>query len=649
MGSFATQPMIFVTGASRSGTTVVTRILDGHSDVCGLRETHFFGEFCDPRHDPADKAIDLSRAMTALFVRQNEGILSTSRRSSDPGLAAVLEAVGEQGAAEAFAVAAAAFASRAGKLVPCEQTPRNIYYARELLEWYPQARFVHVLRDPRGVMASQKFRWRRRSLMADPSQMSRTQQLRTWINYHPYTVARLWNAATRLALQLENHPRFFLLRFEDLVRDPPSYVRRVCDFLQIEYEPRMLDIEHLNSSHVSAAHSRRGLDPASVEAWKGRLSRSERAIVHRRCGTLMRRTGYSDEPVAMPGGGGAAAGLRYLLHMGGAAVVNPRRSWIQARALFSREARGGGPQAVLQRRPANGWAANGDTGHGRAGNGRSAIGRVGEATAAAAARASSREGEQRVDVFGLPCMDVALDAAARHLVSSAAAGVRQRVVFVNAHCVNVAVADDSMRRALRGADLIYADGVGMAMAARLQGRQLKHNVNGTDLFPCLCRHAAHAGVPIALLGAEPGVAEVCAAAARREHPGLQVVWCHHGYFDPRDSASVIAELNRSGAGVLLVAMGVPRQERWIMEHADEIEVPVVMGVGGLFDFVSGRVPRAPKAVRQLRLEWLFRLSVEPRRLFGRYVLGNPLFLARALRYALTGRVRSVPHREAAGR
>ncbi len=603
MGSFATQPMIFVTGASRSGTTVVTRILDGHSDVCGLRETHFFGEFCDPRRDPADKAIDLSRAMTALFVRQNEGILSTSRRSSDPGLAAVLDAVGEQGAAEAFAVAAAAFASRAGKLVPCEQTPRNIYYARELLEWYPQARFVHVLRDPRGVMASQKFRWRRRSLMADPSQMSRTQQLRTWINYHPYTVARLWNAATRLALQLENHPRFFLLRFEDLVRDPPSYVRRVCDFLQIEYQPRMLDIEHLNSSHVSAAHSRRGLDPASVEAWKGRLSRSERAIVHRRCGTLMRRTGYSDEPVAMPGGGGAAAGLRYLLHMGGAAVVNPRRSWIQARALlFSREA-----------------------------------------------RASSREGEQQVDVFGLPCMDVALDAAARHLVSSAAAGVRQRVVFVNAHCVNVAVADDSMRRALRGADLIYADGVGMAMAARLQGRHLKHNVNGTDLFPCLCRHAAHAGVPIALLGAEPGVAEVCAAAARREHPGLRVVWCHHGYFDPRDSASVIAELNRSGAGVLLVAMGVPRQERWIMEHADEIEVPVVMGVGGLFDFVSGRVPRAPKAVRRLRLEWLFRLSVEPRRLFGRYVLGNPLFLARALRYALTGRVRSVPHREAAGR
>ncbi len=105
-------------------------------------------------------------------------------------------------------------------------------------------------------------------------------------------------------------------------------------------------------------------------------------------------------------------------------------------------------------------------------------------------------------------------------------------------------------------------------------------------------------------------------------------------------------MNASGAGILLVALGVPRQELWIEQHAGELRTPVVVGVGGLFDFVSGRVRRAPRPLRALRLEWLFRLVREPRRLFGRYVLGNPLFLMRALRYALRLRGRPPSHYEA---
>src|SRR5690606_19720239 len=99
----------------------------------------------------------------------------------------------------------------------------------------------------------------------------------------------------------------------------------------------------------------------------------------------------------------------------------------------------------------------------------------------------------------------------------------------------------------------------------------------------------------------------------------------------------------------LVAMGVPRQEIWIMEHAARIEIPVVLGVGALLDFVAGRVPRAPASVRRLRLEWLFRLLVGPRRLFGRYVIGTPVFLSRALRYAVTGQLTSPDSTEAASR
>lgn len=255
---------------------------------------------------------------------------------------------------------------------------------------------------------------------------------------------------------------------------------------------------------------------------------------------------------------------------------------------------------------------------------------------AAAARPADRQ-PGRIDVLGLPCSDVTLECAARHLVECAAARRPQRVAFVNAHTLNVSVRDPHLRQALRDSDVIYADGVGMAMAARLQRRKLRNNVNGTDLFPLLCREAARRQIPIALFGAAPGVIEQCRSAVEARHPGLEVAWSHHGYVhSSADTDRVIDEINGSGARILLVAMGVPRQERWIAEHASRLQVPVVMGVGGLFDFTSGRVPRAPQSLRRLRLEWLFRLMVEPRRLFVRYALGNPLFLARAMRYAVTG-------------
>ncbi len=336
---------------------MLTQVLGRHSDVCGLRETHYFGEFCDPLRDGPERRVDVDRALNTMFVRLNEGIDSRSRCSDDPAIAAVVEALGQKsGAADVFATAAAAFTARAGKAVPCEQTPRNVYYARALLEWYPGARFVHVLRDPRGVMASQKYRWRRRSIMSDPSSMSRVEQIRTWVNYHPYTVARLWNLATACALQLEHHPRFHLLRLEDLLRQPERRMREVCDFLQLDFEPGMLDIERVNSSHVSKTSTVRGLDAGSIDAWRGRLSHNERAIVHLRCAALMDRAGYRSEPMPLNPVARAATGAGYLAHAVGAAAVNPRRLWIQLRALFASGAR---PAAVARPAPANG-AANAD-------------------------------------------------------------------------------------------------------------------------------------------------------------------------------------------------------------------------------------------------------------------------------------------------
>lgn len=244
---------------------------------------------------------------------------------------------------------------------------------------------------------------------------------------------------------------------------------------------------------------------------------------------------------------------------------------------------------------------------------------------------------RRCSLFGLKIENATIQEAADTLIAAARTGIRRRVYFVNAHCVNVAAKDSDYSRVLEQADLLYADGSGMAVAARLAGTPLRDNVNGTDLFPALCERAVTSGVPLALLGAKPGIAQRCAENMVAKYPGLQIVWHHDGYFTPAEVPELIASLNASGAKILLVARGVPLQETWIAKHAPHIDIPVVLGVGALFDFYSGAIPRSPTWMRKAGFEWLFRLALEPKRLFGRYVLGNPIFLARLfMRWARGG-------------
>lgn len=247
-----------------------------------------------------------------------------------------------------------------------------------------------------------------------------------------------------------------------------------------------------------------------------------------------------------------------------------------------------------------------------------------------------------VRLFGIEMDDATLDEASAWTIAMAQAGQTHDVAFVNAHCVNLAVAEPAYRDALHHFSRRYADGSGMRLAARLAGHQLRDNVNGTDLFPLLCERAARLGIPIALLGARPGVAQRCADAMSRRFAGLQVAWVHHGYATDAEMPEVLASLADSGAGLLFVAMGVPAQELWIRQHRPALKVPVTLAVGALFDFYSGDVRRAPRWLRRLGLEWVFRLALEPRRLYLRYIIGNPLFVFRALRLALQGRLRDTP-------
>lgn len=239
-------------------------------------------------------------------------------------------------------------------------------------------------------------------------------------------------------------------------------------------------------------------------------------------------------------------------------------------------------------------------------------------------------GARVTSVLGLRFWDAGLPEAAALMVRAAQQDRRLEVFFVNAHCCNVAARCSEYAALLARMPFLFADGAGMALAARIEGRRLHNNVNGTDLFPLLCAEAAARRVPIALLGAAPGVARRCAERIEQLFPGLSVCWADHGYHSVGEERARIERLNASPAQLLFVAKGVPDQELWIAHNRARLAVPVVLGVGALFDFYSGSIPRAPRLVRRLRGEWLYRLWREPRRLAGRYLLGNPAFIARTV-------------------
>lgn len=206
-----------------------------------------------------------------------------------------------------------------------------------------------------------------------------------------------------------------------------------------------------------------------------------------------------------------------------------------------------------------------------------------------------------------------------------------RVYYANAHTIVTASKHPKLNKALQHSDLLLADGSGVRWGSKLLGKPIVHNLNGTDLVPSLCKAGAKKGLSVYLLGAKPGVA-ADAAEKLKVYPGLKIAGVQHGYFPPAETQKVLEDIRQARPHLLLVAMGVPVQELWINEYASQLPGITCMGVGGLFDFVAERVPRAPLAIRDMGMEWLWRLTMEPNRLWKRYLIGNLLFCGLVIRH-----------------
>lgn len=207
-------------------------------------------------------------------------------------------------------------------------------------------------------------------------------------------------------------------------------------------------------------------------------------------------------------------------------------------------------------------------------------------------------------------------------------GTPHQVAYVNVDSINRAFLDRKYREILDTCDLVYPDGMGVVYASWVFGHSLKERVTAGDLIPALCKRCVANGYRLFLLGGEPGVVEQARNELLEDYPDLQIVGARHGFFSDGDSHELIEEVRRAKPDILMVGMGVPKQEKWLRRYLNELGVPVAWGVGALFDFISGRFPRAPVWMRKLGLEWMFRLIVEPKRLWKRYLLGNFIFTFR---------------------
>jgi len=295
--------IIFIVGSSRSGTTMLGRILGNNPQVYTFGELHFFENLIDIK-DIAER--------TPLKVEKQIGFLERLLTTARDGLFSpvvpnkyrneidtILSQAEAKDAISLYKTFLEYETKRHRKKIPCEQTPRYIFYVKEILDLFPEAKIINMVRDPRDVLLSQKNKWRRRLLGA--KNIPLREALRAWANYHPYVIVRLWCGAIRMAMQFNNHPRFTSIRFEDLLQRPEETVRYLCKFVGIDFEENMLQVPQIGSSLKEDKPNMFGIDLGRACSWmKGGLTPVEIAICQKVARAEMERFGYQLLPLKTP-------------------------------------------------------------------------------------------------------------------------------------------------------------------------------------------------------------------------------------------------------------------------------------------------------------------------------------------------------------
>ena len=241
---------------------------------------------------------------------------------------------------------------------------------------------------------------------------------------------------------------------------------------------------------------------------------------------------------------------------------------------------------------------------------------------------------ERVEILGVKVDAVTMAEAVGRVENLIAEKKSSLVATANAEMILNATHDAELKKFLNAADLVVPDGAGTVWAARHLGKQMPERVAGFDLVQELMKISPARGIKFFLFGAAPGIADKAKLKAEALYPGIKIVGTRNGYFKPEDEPEIISQIKNSRADILLAALGVPKQEKWLFKYKDELKVPVSIGVGGTFDVMAGVVRRAPLWMQKARLEWLFRAMLQPSRA-GR-LLALPKFVWKVHKQKVNG-------------
>lgn len=250
----------------------------------------------------------------------------------------------------------------------------------------------------------------------------------------------------------------------------------------------------------------------------------------------------------------------------------------------------------------------------------------------------------RLELGGVLVDRVDLASAASRVREFVKSGVPHQIVTVNLDFLSIASRDSEFRDTLNAAHLAVADGMPLVWLSRMKGSPLLERVAGVELVGECCRMAAENGESVFLLGAAPGVAAAAGRALESKYPGLRIAGAYSprmGALRRKENQRIIRMIRRAGPTFLFVALGAPRQDIWIRDHLDQLQVPVAMGVGCVLDVLAGSVRRAPLWMQRYGLEWAFRLVQEPQRLWRRYLLKDVPTLVRLV-WSRDGALKTVP-------
>lgn len=287
--------VIFIVGNSRSGTTMLGTILNQHHKIYRFEEIHFFEGMWSPKD--YNQQISEKRAKKLLkrlfFIERENGFFrdeSTSKNDYSADISNILSGHNKDFSLEDIYGDFIFYETRkSNKEIPCKQTPRYLSYIPEILKIFPNAKIINMVRDPRDVLLSQKNKWRVRSLGINV--IPYKEIIRSWINYHPVTISKLWASSINTALKYKKDMIF--VKYEDLLEEPEKTLKIICQYLSIDFDSTMLDIPQIGSSSVKSDFNKKGIDKTRKDAWKnGGLTNTEIYICEKITGANMDKMGY---------------------------------------------------------------------------------------------------------------------------------------------------------------------------------------------------------------------------------------------------------------------------------------------------------------------------------------------------------------------